>query len=170
MMRAKISLILAMVLIVILLFTSCSAGKEELVPGRYAGFKMGDYMDLTSSTAIGGSIMELSLNGETLLLEKRFAKGTEEFVIYVAKFSKASRTTSFWYGLIREVSNDFRSVVSALPLIYGEFQDEIRQGYMKAWFSGKWLYVFLGKTKSEVNSAVKTFKEFEKLLVKSVDS
>jgi len=169
-MRAKIPLILAMVLIVMLLFVSCSAGKEELVPGRYAGFKLGDYMDLSSNTSIGGSIMDISLDGETLLLEKRFARGTEEFVIYVAKFSKASRTTSFWYGMIREVSNDFRSVVSALPLVYGEFQGEVRQGYMRAWFSGKWLYVFLGKTKSEVNSVVKAFKEFEKLLVKSVDS
>ena len=169
-MRAKIPLILVMISIVMLLLVSCSTGKEELVPGRYAGFKPGDYMDLSSNTSIGGSIMDLSLDGETLLLEKRFARGMEEFIIYIAKFTKSSQTTSFWYKLIREVSNDFRSVVSALPLIYGEFQGEVQKGYMRAWFSGKWLYVFLGKTKSEVNSMVKAFKEFEKLLVKSIDS
>ena len=114
--------------------------------------------------------MELALESDSLLLEKRFARGTEELSMYIVKFERASQTTGFWYRLIRDVSNSFRATISALPLLYGEFSGETRDGFMRAWFSGRWLYVFFGDSRDAINNAVNAFKDFEKSLVKSIES
>jgi hypothetical protein len=166
----KRSYLIVTIILAIVALTSCSPAKNELVPGRYAGFKLSDHMDLTTKTEIGGSIMELALESDSLLLEKRFARGTEELSMYIVKFERASQTTGFWYRLIRDVSNSFRATISALPLLYGEFSGETRDGFMRAWFSGRWLYVFFGDSRDAINNAVNAFKDFEKSLVKSIES
>ncbi|MBN2220048.1 MAG: hypothetical protein JW697_07215 [Kosmotogaceae bacterium] len=165
----KLSMIVIVALIATL-FASCSASKSELVPGKFAGFVLSDYMDISTSTSVGGRILGIELDESTLLLHKEFAKGTKEFSVYVAKFENASRATGFWYGFVSEVSSELRSVISAIPWIYGELSVEIDESFMKMWFSGRWLYVFLGDNREEVNSAVKAFKEFEKSLVRSIES
>jgi len=162
--------IIVIVVLITTLFSSCSASKSELVPGKFAGFALSDYMDISTSVSVGGMILGIELNEDTLLLHKEFAKGTKEFNVYVAKFENASRATGFWYDFVREVSNEIRSVISAIPWIYGEFSGEVGESFMKSWFSGRWLYVFLGDNSEEVDSAVRAFKEFEKSLVRSVES
>lgn len=169
-MRTKRYFLLVLISVSVFLVSACNFSKNELVPGRYAGFKLSGYMDLATNIEIGGSIMGQPVEGDTLSLKKEFAKGTDSYVLYVVKFEKLTHTTSFWYDFVGEVSSELRAVVSALPLIYGEFSGETARGYLQAWFSGKWLYIFEGETKSEVKSIVKAFKDFEESLVRSVES
>lgn len=169
-MRIRLPHIMAALVILIIFISSCGTSRSELVPGRFAGFTLSEYMDISTLTSVGGKVLDLSLDDTALLLQKEFAKGTRRFTVYVTKFENASQSTGFWYTLIRDVSSELRAVVSAIPWVYGEFSGEIDEGYIKTWFSGKWLYLFLGNTKEEVNSAVDAFKEFERSLVRSVES
>ncbi|MGC9321880.1 MAG: hypothetical protein ACP5FY_06540 [Kosmotogaceae bacterium] len=169
-MRIRLPHITAALVILIIFISSCGTSRSELVPGRFAGFTLSEYMDISTLTSVGGKVLDLSLDDTALLLQKEFAKGTRRFSVYVTKFENASQSTSFWYTLIGNVSSELRTVVSAIPWVYGKFSGEIDEGYIKTWFSGKWLYLFLGNTKEEVNSAVDAFKEFERSLVRSVES
>ncbi|MDD3459851.1 hypothetical protein [Mesotoga sp.] len=169
-MRGKQSRFIVALLFLVILVSSCGSSRVDLVPGRFAGFTMSGYMDISTTTSVGGRLLGFTLNEDSLLLHKEFAKGTKELSIYIAKFETASGTTSLWYSLIREISNEFRALVSAIPWIYGEFSGKIDGGFVKTWFSGKWLYLFIGSSKEEVNSAVDAFREFEKSLVRSVES
>ncbi|NLT46015.1 MAG: hypothetical protein GXX80_10980, partial [Thermotogaceae bacterium] len=127
-------------------------------------------MDISTLTSVGGKVLDISVGDTALFLQKEFAKGTRKLSVYVAKFENVSQSTSFWYTLIRDVSSELRAFVSAIPWVYGEFSGEIDEGYIRTWFSGKWFYLFLGNTKEEVNSSVDAFKEFERSLVRSVES
>ena len=56
----KFSIIVIVVLITTL-FSSCSASKSELVPGKFAGFALSDYMDISTSVSVGGMILGIEL-------------------------------------------------------------------------------------------------------------
>jgi len=169
-MRIRLPHIMAALVILIIFTSSCGTSRSELVPGRFAGFTLSEYMDISTLTSVGGKVLDLSLDDTALLLQKEFAKGTRRFTVYVTKFENVSQSTGFWYTLIRDVSSELRAFVSAIPWVYGEFSGEIDEGHIRTWFSGKWFYLFLGNTKEEVNFAVDAFKEFERSLVRSVES
>ncbi|HDP76820.1 MAG TPA: hypothetical protein ENN47_01265 [Mesotoga infera] len=169
-MRLRLPHMIAAIVILTIMISSCGSSRSELVPGRFAGFTLSEYMDISTSTSLGGKVLDLRLDDTALFLQKEFAKGTRRFSVYVAKFESVSQSTGFWYTLIRDISSELRAFVSAIPWVYGEFSGEIDEGYIKTWFFGKWFYLFLGSTKEEVNSAVDAFKEFERSLVRSVES
>ncbi|MBN2253394.1 MAG: hypothetical protein JW701_06825 [Kosmotogaceae bacterium] len=169
-MRIRLPHIMAALVILTIMISSCGSPRSELVPGRFAGFTLSEYMDISTSTSLGGKVLDLRLDDTALFLQKEFAKGTRSFSVCVAKFESVSQSTGFWYTLMRDISSELRAFVSAIPWVYGEFSGEIDEGYIKTWFSGKWFYLFLGSTKEEVSSAVDAFKEFEQSLVRSVES
>ncbi|HHF08741.1 MAG TPA: hypothetical protein ENL26_03080 [Kosmotoga arenicorallina] len=156
------------ILFLLFLLTSCSTTKRELSPGNFAGFNPSGYMVVSTRVELGGELDGLYVeNGVTLTI--RLAKGTESLEIYVVKFDKALKASSFWYKWGKLNFNELKVVLSAIPGVYGELSGNANSGYIESWLSGKWIYIFRGE-KTAVKETIKAFKEYMKELKKSVES
>ncbi|AKI96850.1 hypothetical protein [Kosmotoga pacifica] len=160
--------LLFLIILVAMLLISCVGTKREFSPGNFAGFTLKGFMTVSSRVELGGEVDGLIVDkGVTLRI--KLAKGTESLKIYVIKFESATKSTSFWYEWGRYNFGELKTILSAIPAVYGELSGEVTSGYVKAWFKGRWIFIFIGE-KGTVKEAVKAFNEYRKELEKSIKS
>lgn len=156
-----------LVSLTLLLVASCQTSERELSPGNFAGFSLPEYMDVSTKIELDGILDDYTING--VILNKTLAHGTDSLRIHIVKFDKAGQASSFWYSWAGERASDLEAIFSAIPWVYGEIKGEHNSSYFSAWFSGQWFYLFEGD-KATVDSAVKVFKDYRKIVVKSIES
>lgn len=156
-----------LVSLILIMASSCQTTERELSPGNFAGFSLPEFMDVSTKIELDGILENYSIKG--VILNKTLAHGTDSLRIHIVKFDKTGQTNSFWYSWARERVSDLEAIFSALPWVYGEIKGEYDSNYFRAWFSGQWFYLFEGD-KTTVESAVEVFKDYKKIVVKSIES
>ncbi|GEM_PF-393991 len=159
-------LILVLILISTLLLVSCGPRTEPITPGRLVGFQPDGYRSTAAEVVLGGKIDGMEAK-DAVILNMEFLRADESIKMSVAQFDGLIDATSFWYGWTREVAGPVRSAFSAFPMIYGELSGNYEDGYVTAWFRGKWLYLFRGE-KAFSEELAELFKDYKEAVEKSV--
>ena len=154
------------ILIMVVAFASCGPRTEPVTPGRLVGFQPDGYAVESAEVVLGGKIDGLAAE-DSVILKMVFLRNQSYVEMSVAQFNGSLDSTSFWYSWTREVAGPARSAFSAFPLIYGELSGVYGESYVKAWFQGKWLYVFRGE-KAQSEDIAEQFKDYKRAVERSI--
>ncbi|HAA85777.1 MAG TPA: hypothetical protein DCE14_05420 [Kosmotogaceae bacterium] len=157
----------ATVLLVVVALVSCGPRTEPVTPGRLVGFQPDGYAVESAEVILAGRIDGLVAE-DSVILKMVFLRGQSYVEMSVAQFDGSIDATSFWYSWTREVAGPVRSAFSAFPLIYGELSGEYGESYVKAWFQGRWLYVFRGE-KIHSEDIAEQFKDYKRAVERSIE-
>jgi len=82
-----------------------------------------------------------------------FKKNEDLYEIHVVHFNNPFTLLNFWYSFVSDYSNGLSASFSAIPLIYGEYNDEYMKMQISAWYRGvnNLFFVIYGPKRTTIN-------------------
>lgn len=138
------------VLIVSFIFISImtfSAKFEDYIEFNPSLYTVKNREITTESTFLGFGLPE-ETRKITILLERN----KTSYKIYILNFKSIYNLNSFWYNFVKEISSDFKSFISTIPVFYGRYNGLLNEEVIYSWFIGieKNMFVIMGPDKSIV--------------------
>lgn len=128
----------------------------------YIIFSPEGYTSIEREIVRGGVIIETNIPPQTKNIILQFEKNNNIYSINVIYFERIRDLQSFWYSFVSNNSSTPRSIFSAVPLIYGEFNFNYNNNYINSWYNGinKTFFFIKGYEKNNVNELKKLLSNF----------
>jgi hypothetical protein len=140
----KILLIINLFLVSTLSF---SANFEEYIEFNPALYEVKSREITSESTFLHFELPE-ETSKMTILLERN----NSTYKIYILNFKSIYKLNSFWYNFVEELSSEFNSFLSTIPVFYGRYNGLLDVDVLYSWFIGidKNMFVIIGPDKNIV--------------------
>jgi len=145
--ESKISIIIAIILIAI---TTIGISKPI---DDYIEFSPTGYEEISRIVTRNGTIINTTVPDTGEHLEMNFKKNSGLYEVHVVHFKNPFTLLNFWYAFVSDYSDGLAASFSAIPFIYGEYNDEYMKVPISAWYRGvnNLFFVVYGPKRSVIN-------------------